>query len=41
LFKAGDGLEVEAIEAFDGGKLCRLDAPLDHPPFAVDQFQLD
>jgi len=37
----GNGFEVKAVEAFDGGELGRLDTPLDHPVFAVDQFQFD
>ena len=32
--------DVEAIQAFDGRKLCRLDPALNHAPFALDQFQL-
>ncbi len=40
LVEAGDGLEVEAVETFDGGKAGRLDAPLDHAAFTVDQLQL-
>ena len=28
-------LEVEAVEALGGRELRRLDAPLDHPPFAI------
>ena len=32
-------LEVEAVEAFDGGEPSLPDPPLDHPAFAVDQFQ--
>ena len=38
--EAEDGLEVEAVEAFDGGKARRPDAPLDHAALAVDQLQL-
>ncbi len=34
------GRHVEAVEAFDGGKSRRLDAPLDHAALAVDQLQL-
>ena len=34
------GLEVEGIQALDRGKTGRLDAPLDHAAFAVDQLQL-
>jgi len=30
-----------AVEAFNGRKLCRLDAPLDRASFAVYQFQFD
>jgi len=32
--------EVEAVETFDCRELCLLDAPLDHPPFPLDQLQL-
>ena len=39
LVQAGDGLEVEAVEALDGRERCCLDAALDHPPLAIDQFQ--
>ena len=41
LVELGDGLEVEAVETLDGRELCGLDAAFDHPPLAVDQFQLD
>ena len=41
LVQGGDGLEVEAVETFDGGELGRLDTPLDHSAFPVDQFQFD
>ena len=40
LVQRGDGLEVEAVEAFGDRELRCLDAPLDHAPFAIDQFQL-
>ena len=40
LVQRGDGLEVEAVEALGDRELRRLDAPLDHAPFAIDQFQL-
>ena len=32
--------EVEAVEAFDGRELGLLDSSLDHPTFALDQFEL-
>jgi hypothetical protein len=32
--------EIESVERFDGGKLRRPDAPLHHPPLAVDQLKL-
>ena len=35
-----DGLEVEGIEAFDGGEPGLPDPPLDHAALTVDQFQL-
>ena len=35
-----DGLEVEAVEAFDGGEPGLSDPPLDHAALTVDQFQL-
>jgi hypothetical protein len=37
----GDRLEVEAVEAFGGRELGRLDAALDHPSLAIDQLQFD
>jgi hypothetical protein len=40
LVEGGDGREIEAVEAFDGGKARRLDAPLDHAALAVDELQL-
>ena len=40
LVQRGDGLEVEAVEALGNRELRRLDAPLDHAPFAIDRFQL-
>ena len=39
LVERWDGLEVEAVEAFDGGEPGLPDPPLGHPAFAVDQFQ--
>ena len=36
LVERWDGLEVEAVEAFDGGEPGLPDPPLDHPAFAVD-----
>ena len=36
-----DGLELEAVEALDGGELHRLDAPLHEAPFTVDELELD
>ena len=41
LVQARDRLEVDAVEAFDGWELGRLDPPLDHPPLATGEFQLD
>ena len=41
LVELRDGREVEAVQAFDGREPGGLDAPLDHPPFPVDQFQFD
>jgi hypothetical protein len=41
LVELGDRLEVEAVEALGGRELRGLDASLDHPPLAVDQFQFD
>ena len=38
LVQLGDRLEVEAFECRE---LRGLDAPLDHPPLTIDQFQLD
>ncbi len=35
-----DGVEVEAVELFDDGEACLLDAPLDQAALAVDQLQL-
>ena len=40
LVERRDRLEVEAVEAFDRREPCRLDPALDHPPLAVDKFQL-
>ena len=39
LVERWDGLEVEAVEAFDGGELGLPDPPLNQPAFAVNQFQ--
>ena len=39
LVERWDGLEVEAVEAFDGGEPGLPDPPLDHAAFAVDQLQ--
>ena len=36
LVQTGDGLEVEAVEAFDGRELRRLYELLYHAPFAID-----
>ena len=36
-----DGLELEAVEALDGGELRCLDAPLNEAPFTVDELELD
>ena len=41
LVELRDRLEVEAVQALGRRELRGLDAPLDHPPLAVDQFQLD
>ena len=41
LVERWDGLEVEAVEAFDGGELGLPDPLFDHPAFALDQFQFD
>ena len=35
------GLEVEAVQALPGRKLCSLDPAFGHPPVAVDQLQFD
>jgi hypothetical protein len=40
LVERGERQEVEAVEAFDGREPGLLDAPLDHPPFPLDQFEL-
>ena len=40
LVELRDRLEVEAVEALGGRELRGLDPALDHPAFAVDQFQL-
>ena len=39
LVEAGDCLELEAVETFDGRELCCLDPALDHAPFPIDQLQ--
>ena len=39
LVEARNGGEVEGVEAFDRREACRLDPPLDHPPFPLDQLQ--
>jgi len=41
LVELRDRLEVEAVQALGCRELRGLDTPLDHPPLAVDQFQLD
>ena len=41
LVERRDGLEVEAVEALDGGEPGLADPPLDHAAFAVDRFHLD
>ena len=40
LVQRRDDLEVEAVQAFGRRELCGLDPALDHPAFALDQFQL-
>jgi hypothetical protein len=40
LVQRRDGFEVEAVQAFDGGELCRFDPSFDHAPLAINQFQL-
>ena len=40
LVERGERQEVKAVEAFDGREPGLLDAPLDHPPFPLDQFEL-
>ena len=40
LVQRRDGFEIEAIKAFDGRELCRLDPALPQTAFRVDQFQL-
>ena len=39
LVQRRDDLEVEAVQAFGRRELCGLDPALDHPAFALDQFQ--
>lgn len=39
LVQLRDRPEVKTVEAFGGRELRSLDAALDHPPLAVDQFQ--
>ncbi len=39
LVQRGHGLEVEAVETFDGRELCSLDPPFHHAAFPVDEFQ--
>jgi hypothetical protein len=41
LVQLRDRLEVKAVQALGGRELRGLDASLDHPPLAVDQFQFD
>ena len=41
LVERGDDLELEAVEALDGGELRRLDAPFDESAFAVDELEFD
>ena len=40
LVERWDGLEVEAVETFDGRELGLSDPPLDHATLPVDEFQL-
>ena len=40
LVEAGNGGEVEGVEAFDRREACRPDPPLDHSALPVDQLQL-
>ena len=39
LMRRGHGLEVKAVEAFEGRELCGFDPPFDHTPFPVDELQ--
>ncbi len=39
LVQRGQSQEVEAVQAFDRRELRLLDAPLDRPPFPLDQLQ--
>ena len=39
LVQRRNGLEVEAVETFDGRELGLPDPPLDHAALSVDQFQ--
>ena len=39
LVQGWQGLEVEAVQAFDRREAGRLDPPFNQPPFPVDQFQ--
>jgi hypothetical protein len=41
LVQAGDGVEVEALEALDRREPGGLDPTVDHPGFAVEQLELD
>ena len=39
LVELGGGLEVEAVDTYDGGLLGLPDLPFDHPAVAINQFQ--
>ena len=41
LVQSRDGVEVEALQAFNRMELRGLDAPVDHPRFAIQQLQLN
>jgi hypothetical protein len=39
--EAGDGREVERVEALHRPEPCRPDTPLDRAPLSIDQLKLD